>query len=126
MHEFYAWISLAQSPYEDDDELLEAGVAEVRDRIATANWLTAHFDLRVMNGSYIVTATGMANRVRDEGAFLDDLLTLIARVLPASYGIVYERSDETGNAFRVRVMARGKVTERADPFLSPANPVIED
>ncbi len=80
----------------------------------------------MLNGSYVVVATGMANRVRDEGAFLDDLLTLIAEVLPASYGIVHERSDETGNAFRVRVMARGQITERTDPFLSPANPVIED
>jgi hypothetical protein len=63
---------------------------------------------------------------RDSCAFLDELLALIARVLPASYGLVYERSDETGNAFRVRTMARGRLTERTDPLLSPANPVIED
>jgi hypothetical protein len=80
----------------------------------------------VLNGSSIVVATGMANRVRDEGAFLDNLLTLITQVLPASYGIIHERSDETGNAFRVRVMARDQITEQTDPFLSPANPVIED
>ncbi|MFF7367924.1 Imm7 family immunity protein [Streptomyces tricolor] len=30
------------------------------------------------------------------------------------------------NAFRVRVMRRGVVEERLDPFLSPCNPVIED
>jgi hypothetical protein len=51
MHEFYGWIHLAQSPYEDDDDLLEAGVAHVRERIATAGWTTAHFELRVLNVS---------------------------------------------------------------------------
>jgi hypothetical protein len=126
MHEFHTWIHLAQSPYEDDRELLEVGVAVVADLIATADWPTAHFDLRSLNGAYVVTATGRANRIRDEGAFLDELLDLIGRELPGSYGLVYERADEIPDGFRVRVMARGEITERADPFLSPINPVIED
>ncbi|MEU3185135.1 Imm7 family immunity protein [Streptomyces sp. NPDC006923] len=29
-------------------------------------------------------------------------------------------------AFRVRVMARGEIHIRLDPFLSPVRPVIED
>jgi hypothetical protein len=30
------------------------------------------------------------------------------------------------NFFRIRVLARGKISEQQDPFLSPNNPVIED
>ena len=52
-----------------------------------------------MNGQYFVTAEGMVN----------------------------EMPDPPGpNAFRVRVLARGRIVERSDPFLSPCNPVIED
>ncbi|MEV4703381.1 Imm7 family immunity protein [Actinoplanes sp. NPDC049316] len=131
MHEFHAWIGLAQSPYEDDDDLLERGVAEVRAFVGRADWPDAVFAVRRLNGQYFLTATGFVNRIRDEGRFLDDLLGLIARVLPGSYGLVHDRADEMPmppgpGMFRVRVLARGLLTERADPFLSPCNPVIED
>ncbi|MGH3852033.1 MAG: Imm7 family immunity protein [Pseudonocardiaceae bacterium] len=51
--------------------------------------------------------------------------------LPGSWGILYERSDDMPNPpdpteFRVRVLARGQVSERKDPFLSPCRPTIED
>lgn len=65
------------------------------------------------------------NRRREEGDRLDLFLAVIARRLPGSYGLIYERDDEMPdppgpNAFRVRVMAAGTLTERQDPFLSPA------
>jgi hypothetical protein len=37
--------------------------------------------------------------------------------MPAPYG---------PNAYQVKVMTRGQLTERQNPFLSPCNPVIED
>jgi hypothetical protein len=131
MHEFHAWIGLAQSPYEDDEELLRRGIDQVTALIARADWPDAVFGVRSLNGQHFVTATALVNRVRDEGQYLDDLLALIARVLPGSYGIIYDRADEMpdppgANAFRVRVMARGTITEQIDPFLSPCDPVIED
>jgi hypothetical protein len=43
---------------------------------------------------HFITVTGMVNRIRDEGRHLDDLLSLVARVLPGSYGLVYDRADE--------------------------------
>lgn len=46
-------------------------------------------------------------------------------------GLIYERDDETTeppgqNAYRVTVVARGRLSVRDDPFLSPNVPVIED
>lgn len=46
-------------------------------------------------------------------------------------GILNERSSDMDvppgqGAFRVRVMARGEVSVRLDPFLSPVRPIIED
>ncbi|HXT38297.1 MAG TPA: Imm7 family immunity protein [Chloroflexota bacterium] len=51
--------------------------------------------------------------------------------LPGSWGLLYERDDETTappgpNAFRVRLLARGQIKEGTDPFLSPCRPTIED
>ncbi len=131
MHEFHAWIGLAQSTVEDDDELLHEAVSEVKDLVFRSTWHDAVFEVRNLNGQYFLTAIGLVNRRRDEGRRLDELLAMVARLLPGSWGMVYERDDEMPdppgpNAFRVRVIARGTITENVDPILSPCNPVIED
>jgi hypothetical protein len=131
MHEFHAWIGLAQSTVEDDDELLEEAVSEVKDLVSRSTWHDAAFQVRNLNEQYFLTATGLVNRRREEGRRLDELLATVACLLPGSWGLVYERGDETtdppgSNAFLVRVIARGVITEKVDPFLSPCNPVIED
>ena len=75
---------------------------------------------------------GLVNRRRYEADELDGLLDHICKRFPGSYGLLYDRSDNDPdfpggpNAFRVRVMARGRLTTRQDPFLSPVQPVIED
>jgi hypothetical protein len=131
MHEFHAWLGLADSTDEDDPERTAAAVAEIRQFLDGVAWPSAQVDLRMVNGGHFVTATGYVNRRRMEGAQLDTLIELVARLLPGSWGMIYERDDAMPdppgpNAFRVRVMARGQITERADPFLSPCNPTIED
>ena len=131
MHEFHAWIGLEESAGESDEDQLEEKVAKLQELVAASSWHDAVFELRNLNGEYFLNATGFVNRRRAEGDRLDLFLTIIARELPGSYGLIYDRDDETPdppgpNAFRVRVLARGKISERQDPFLSPCNPVIED
>jgi Immunity protein 7 len=131
MHEFHAWIGLAESAEESDLGQLKEKVIELRDLVADSSWHDAVFEVKGLNGGYFFSATGLINRRREEGDRLELFLAIIARRLPGSFGLVYERDDEMPNppgpnAFRVRVMARGKLTERQDPFLSPCNPVIED
>lgn len=46
MHEFHAWVGLAQSPYEDDDDLLRAGLDELHALIAESTWPGAVFEVR--------------------------------------------------------------------------------
>jgi hypothetical protein len=36
------------------------------------------------------------------------------------------QSPGEDDAFRLRVLARGSIAKRADPFLSPCSPAIED
>jgi len=131
MHEFHAWIGLSESTDESDLGGLQDAVRELQELAADSEWHDAVFEVRNLNGQYFVTAEGMVNRRREEGERLDLFLAVIARKLPGSWGLIYERDDEMPdppgpNAFRVRVLARGRIVERPDPFLSPCNPVIED
>ena len=131
MHEFHAWIGLAESAEESDLGGLAEAVGELEELAADSKWHDAVFEVRNLNGQYFLRADGMVNRRREEGDRLDLFLAVIARRLPGSWGLVYERDDEMPdppgpNAFRVRVLARGSVVERPDPFLSPVHPVIED
>jgi len=77
--------------------------------------------LKVHIGEFFVLANGLMNCRRDEAAALDNLLHDIATRFPGSWGLPYERSSDMEvppglGAFRVRVMARGEINVRMDPF----------
>lgn len=83
------------------------------------------------NGTAILTITASKNRPLHLPEMLDGLLDLLATTLPGSFGLVYESDDEREkepgpNAFRVRKLARGRVTEVDDHLLSPMDPTIWD
>ncbi|GAA3653250.1 Imm7 family immunity protein [Streptomyces fenghuangensis] len=131
MCEFHGWFGVAESPEESEAGGLEPGINELRARIADIKWSTADAELRIYNGQYFVTVNGLVNRRRDEATELEELLRYIATRFPGSWGLLYERSADMEeppgqNAFRVRVMARGEIHTRLDPFLSPTRPVIEE
>ncbi|MGW8885406.1 Imm7 family immunity protein [Streptomyces sp. NPDC055749] len=131
MYEFHGWFGVAESPEESDVGTLDSGIAELRTRVAGINWATGEVELKVHNGEFFVLANGLMNRRRDEAADLESLLQYIAARFPGSWGLLYERSSDMDvppgqGAFRVRVMARGEINVRLDPFLSPVRPTIED
>ncbi|MFG2628620.1 Imm7 family immunity protein [Streptomyces sp. NPDC048473] len=131
MYEFHGWFGVAESTEESDAGSLDSGIAELRARITEINWATGEVELKVHNGEFFVLANGLMNRRRDEATDLDDLLHHIAIRFPGSWGLLYERSSDMDvppgqGAFRVRVMARGEISVRLDPFLSPVRPIIED
>ncbi|WP_030754726.1 Imm7 family immunity protein [Streptomyces sp. NRRL F-5135] len=131
MYEFHGWFGISESPEEADIGGLSEGIAELRALIAGIDWATGEVSLTLHNGQYFVLANGLMNRRRDEARELDQLLLYIAGRFRGAWGILYERSDDMdrppgSGAFRVRVMAKGEVKVRMDPFLSPCYPVIED
>lgn len=131
MYEFHGWFTVAESTEEADTGTLDDGVAGLRARVSEIDWATAGAELVVYNGMYVLLVNGLINRRRDEAAELEQLLADVASRFPGSSGILYERSDDMEsppgtNAFRVRVMARGVIVTRLDPFLSPCRPTIED
>ncbi len=131
MYEFHGWFGIAESPEKSDAGSIEVGIAELQERITQIAWATGEAALKTYNGEYFVLVNGLVNRRRDEAEELEALLRHIATRFPGSWGLLYERSADLDvppgqGAFRVRVMARGELQDRLDPFLSPVRPVIED
>ena len=84
-----------------------------------------------MNGSWFLNITSMRNHQGQRVIEINELLQWIAVKFPGAYGLLYERDDEPGLPggipnFTVRVLARGQIVIREDPFLSPNQPTIED
>lgn len=131
MYTAHGWFELAESTEDTDTGNLRAAVDDLEARLQVFPSHTGFAHVHALNGSYFLVVQVFANRRRQEAEDVDALLDHLARTLPGSRGILYERDDETTappgpNAYRVRVLARGRITEREDPFLSPCNPVIED
>ncbi|MCA1221097.1 Imm7 family immunity protein [Streptomyces sp. 8L] len=131
MYEFHGWFGIAESAEESDAGSLDEGIAELQAKISEIDWSTGEAALNVHNGEYFVLVNGLVNRRRDEAEDVDDLLRHIATRFPGSWGLLYERSPDMEvppgqGVFRVKVMARGAIHVRLDPFLSPVQPVIED
>jgi hypothetical protein len=131
MYEFHAWVGLSDSTVESDHDRIESVVAQLIELIGDPGWSAASFAVPQFNGQYFFVANGSVNRRRDEAALQEELLAMLVASLPGSWGLVHERDDAMPfppgpNAFRTRVVARGAISERADPFLTPINPTIED
>ncbi|MEV4501992.1 Imm7 family immunity protein [Streptomyces klenkii] len=131
MYEFHGWFGIAESPEEADAGSLAQGLSDLRVRLSRIRWVTGEVRLAVHNGEYFLTANGLVNRRRDEARELEALLEYVAGRFLGAYGLLYERSDDFTDppgpgGFHVRVMARGVLQSRFDPFLSPCRPVIED
>ena len=82
------------------------------------------------NGMYSLTISGLRNHRREE---VIDLFEWLAENSPACYGLLYvqdgedwRRGADYQNDFRVWRLAKGQLTEHADPFLSPRIPTVED
>ena len=132
MYQFNGWFELCErTDGEDEDVTLLpalAGLAALVDRL---RWPTGNADMVSYNWCHYLRLTGVAQRHRgSEADDIDSLLSFISVKLPGSYGLLYERSDEDSDRmlgpdlFVVRVMARGTVQTRLDPFLSPMQSAI--
>lgn len=128
--DYYGRIVVLDSPGEGDDMALEAIGTWLSRQLAVLEPGPDLLDVRWLDGTPVFTFSGL----RDPGGdFFDDLLLvvqLLAVRAPGSYGTVHCHDDDLThpykNEFRVFVVARGRVTEQADPFLSPVVPTVED
>lgn len=131
VYQFQGWFGLVPSTDEADVSVVEQAVQSLRVLVTELSEHLPLGEIRALNGEHFLFVAGAGNRPRDTPDKLQMVLDTIATSLPGSYGLLYERDDEQpdpalANTFTVRVLARGKVTQSPDPFLSPIVPTIED
>ncbi|MFJ1707425.1 Imm7 family immunity protein [Kitasatospora sp. NPDC088346] len=83
-------------------------------------------DLRWMNGQVFVHFGGFCNHRDVE---IVEFFREAGERAPGSYGLLHVRHDEDAareNEVLVIRMVRGRVTEHAEPLLSPCIPALED
>jgi hypothetical protein len=131
MYQVHAWFGLSESTFESEDSVLQPILGDLQALLDASATFNVRADVAPLNGVYFLTVTALVNHRSSAEEEIEGLVRFITQRLPGSWGLLYERDDETTappgpNAYRVRVVARGRVQERADPFLSPCQPTIED
>ncbi|HEX4797439.1 MAG TPA: Imm7 family immunity protein [Humisphaera sp.] len=132
MFEFHGW-AVIRVPDLDGSDFKPIGrgpeVEAIKRVRAAINEIHDEFSLfevkQTGNGQTVLIAHGLRNH---KFAPVIELFRWVAAELPASYGLLYIHDDEAAgqdNEFRVWRLARGNLSEMADPFLSPYFPTVE-
>ena len=129
MFEYHGWVTIQATASGDDDAaLLERLVDRVHRAIRDARDFDL-VDLRWSAGMPMLHLGGFDKHGGRLGPELLDLFTRVGELAPGSYGLLHTWDDqdtENDNNFRVYRMARGQVTEREDPHLTPVAPTVLD
>jgi hypothetical protein len=129
MYTYHLWIVLAESTLESDTGCLAAKVQTLEALVAQRIGPQPRAPINQVNYDTVFQCSVSRNHRGEHWVRLCEVLSWITKELPGSYGLVYLRDDEDPDlkgAFRVLVLARGRIAEHEDPFLSPIVPMIED
>ena len=115
---------------EDRDEHNRHLIDGIRAEIENALWgSTTRVELLDFGFDQRLVIEAVGNRPQGRPEQFELLIRRCGELMKGTYGVMWEHddsADETENSFRVRVMIRGALSERADPFFSPIVPTIED
>ena len=133
MYDYHLWIVLRESTEDPDLGSLGRKAERLRDLVRERLVGKPGPDECILgvNGELVFQCSGGANHRGEDHESLLVVLRHVAAELPGSYGLVYWYDDENpGRAqfdgYRVIVLARGRLQDRYDPFLSPIVPHVED
>jgi hypothetical protein len=121
MVEYHGWITLRE-----DSGRLNAIAATIQEELGQSSRQIR--GMKLVNSTYLIWLAGCKERWSSDVDEALDLFRTVGSLAPASYGLLYVWNDEgeQDNAFRVWRLAKGALTQHADPFLSPCNPTILD
>lgn len=128
MFEYKGWITLSFDSYEEDFLKLKEQIFFLDKFIDKYNNSSQFAKIVNCNENYVLSLIAVTNH---ENGILEDikvLLSLIAKVLPASYGVIFYRDQEGShsNNYFVIKLSKGTIEEFTDVILSPCLPVIEN
>jgi hypothetical protein len=129
MYGYHLWIVLSESTQESDVGTLAQKIQALRVLVSEELASLSAEPICQVNCDWVFQCSVSRNHKGGEHERLQRILAWIVDRLPGSYGLVYVRDDEdsvVSDLYSVLVIARGSVEERADVFLSPIVPTIED
>ena len=128
MYEFHGWITVRET-YENrdtEDDIIEAIVEKINKHISNINWPHGVLEMRPINIEYYLWMAGASNHQPTGQYDPVEFFKYIANIAPGSYGLLYIIDhNKKDNKFKVYVLAKGTLKERADEFLSPYIPTVE-
>jgi hypothetical protein len=128
MFSVFGWAKISCSTKEID-QLEDKKVLEKLEALIEKYNIDGLIEIRLyksLNGSLnALSIVGLRNHLYEK---IIDLYRWLAENAPGSYGLLYIHDDESNfdNEFRILRLARGKLSEESDPFLSPVIPTVED
>lgn len=127
MFEYHGWITVRESPVDDDDAIRLRSIVDGL-RLLIAQMASPYLlDLRWMNGEAFIHLGGHSNHRSPPDVV--GLFEHVATVAPGSYGLLHIRDDEDPghqNEVRVLRLARGATSFHTEELLSPCSPTLED
>lgn len=114
------------SPNPVDETDPDPAIGNIREWLATLEWGSCVVDLRTLNGQDMLFLEGYPNHARGIDIGIITLYKRIGAAAPGSYGLLYERNEDTSGEFSVWVLRRGTLSKREDPFFAPFIPTVED
>lgn len=130
MIELHGWITIREhyEAIETEEENIDIVVSYIKEELNKQLWF--HPQIKVLNGEYYMEFTLFANHKNSELEEVFQLYNIIGQAAKGSYGLIYLHDDEDNggkeNEFQVFVLAKGKVKQCKDSFLSPFIPLVED
>ncbi len=130
MVEIHGWLTIRETFRADleEEEQLGSLIEIIRREIDKLKWFKP--EIKFQNGEAYIEFSLFCNHINSEVSEIFKLVKYIGETADGSYGLIYLYNDEDRNGkenqFQVFLLARGKIEEKTDPFLSPIIPTIED
>ncbi|SFT13442.1 Imm7 family immunity protein [Paenibacillus sp. BC26] len=128
MYEHHGWIVLRYHTQDTNEFLQGESYSKFKKYLEEVD-VGKLSNVKRQNGQDSWTISGLDKHYSDH---VLDIFNWVAENLPGSYGLLYVHDDEDfefedkSNAFVVWKLARGKLTQEKDHFLSPYIPIVED
>lgn len=132
MVELHGWFTIREAFREEDDadEALADAISIVQEAIESLNGPSLFAKVLTQNGAHSLLINGNFNHLDSRWVGVVELVELIAKVAPGSFGVLHFHNDEDksglDNQFQALVMKKGKIQTLVDPNFSPVFAELEE
>lgn len=132
MVEVHGWFTVREAFREKDeaDEELLGAVSRIQKAIEALNKFNLFATMLSQNGAHNLLINGNFNHLDNRWNEVIELVALVAKVAPGSFGVLHFHDDEDkcglDNQFQAMVMKKGKLQTHVEQRLSPVLSELEE